>query len=50
VFTFYVYFVSNIKETGCEGVDWIHLAQDKPVAGICEHGNEVLVSIKRGGG
>jgi hypothetical protein len=27
-------------------VGWIHLAQDSPVAGSCEHGNKPLVSIK----
>jgi len=29
------------KETGQEGMDWIHLAQDRgPMVGSCEHGNE----------
>jgi len=28
----------DLKEIGCEGVDWIHLAC--PVAGSCKCGNE----------
>jgi hypothetical protein len=36
----------NLRETGWEGVDWIHLAQDRPVASPCEHRNELLASIK----
>jgi hypothetical protein len=28
-------------------VDWVHLAQDmRPLAGLCEHGNEPLGSKK----
>jgi hypothetical protein len=27
------------KEIGCEDVDWIHLSQESPVVGSCEHGN-----------
>jgi hypothetical protein len=31
----------DLREIEWEGVDWIHLAQDRgPVAGSCEHGNE----------
>jgi len=37
----------DVREVGWEGVDWIHLAQDRgPVAGSCEHGNELSLSIK----
>jgi hypothetical protein len=39
----------NLWEIGLQGVDWIHLAQDKgPVGGSFEHGNEHLGSIKGG--
>jgi hypothetical protein len=31
----------NLREMGCEGVNWIHLAQERPVAGSCEHGNDI---------
>jgi hypothetical protein len=34
-----------LREMGLEGVDWIHLAQDRF---SCEHGNEPYVSIKSG--
>lgn len=30
----------DIKETWCEGLDWIHLAQNKTRACSSEHGNE----------
>jgi hypothetical protein len=33
----------DIKQTGCEGADWIHLAQAK---GSCENSNQCFVSIK----
>jgi hypothetical protein len=37
----------NLKETGCEVVEWVHVAQDMgPVANSCDHGNGVLGSIK----
>jgi hypothetical protein len=37
----------NLKEIGWEGVDRIHLAQDRdPVAGSCEHGHEPSSSTK----
>jgi hypothetical protein len=36
----------NLREMGCEGVNWIHLVQERPVAGSCEHGNETSVFIK----
>jgi len=29
-------------------VDWINLVQDRPVACLCEHGNESSVSINDG--
>jgi hypothetical protein len=35
----------DLKDIGLEGVDWIHLAQ-RPVMGCCEHGIELLDSIK----
>jgi hypothetical protein len=34
----------SLKETGCEGVDWIKVAQDRVKPWI--HGNETLGSIK----
>jgi len=37
----------DCREIGCNDVDWIHLAQDRD-QGSCEHGNEVLASIKVG--
>jgi hypothetical protein len=30
-----------LKEVGCESVDWIHLAQDSPLTGICQHCSEI---------
>jgi hypothetical protein len=30
----------DLKDIGCEGVDWSDLAQDREMAGSCEHGNE----------
>jgi hypothetical protein len=30
----------DLKETECKCGDWIHLAQDSPVAVSCEHGND----------
>jgi hypothetical protein len=39
----------DISEIGCEGVDWIHLAQNRgPLAGCCEHGNEPFGYIHGG--
>jgi hypothetical protein len=35
----------DLKEIVWDGLDWIHLPQD-PVAGFCEHGNELLSYIK----
>jgi hypothetical protein len=34
------------SEIGWDGVDWIHLAQDRPVVGSHEHSNEPSGSIK----
>jgi hypothetical protein len=36
----------DVREVGWEGVDRIHVAQDKDHWGLCEHGNIPLVSIK----
>jgi hypothetical protein len=37
---------TDLKEIGCKGVDWIHLAQDQEsVTGWCEHGNDPFGSI-----
>jgi len=38
----------DLKETGLEGVDWIHLAQWGPVKGFCADGYEPPGSIKSG--
>jgi hypothetical protein len=39
--------VSYFREIRCEGVDWIHVAQEKdPVADSCVHGNESLGYMK----
>jgi hypothetical protein len=38
----------DLREIRWEGVEWIHLAQERPVAGCCEDGNERLDSIKGG--
>ena len=37
-----------LQEVGCGDSDWIELAQDGDVAGTCECGNELSVSIKSG--
>jgi hypothetical protein len=36
----------DLCEGEWEGVDWIYLAQDRPVAGSCEYGNESSGSMK----
>jgi hypothetical protein len=36
----------DLRGMGWDGVDWIHLAQKRPVAGSCEYGNEPFGSIK----
>ena len=39
----------DLQEVGCEGMDWIELAQDKgQVAGTCKCGSEPSGSIKCG--
>jgi hypothetical protein len=38
----------NLREIGFGDVDWIYLAQDRDMAGSCEHGNEPSGSIKCG--
>jgi len=37
----------DLTETGWEGVDWMHLTQDRDRS--CEHGNEPSDSIQRRG-
>jgi hypothetical protein len=39
----------NLREIGINGANWIQLAQDGPVVGFCEHGNEPSDSIKKAG-
>jgi hypothetical protein len=36
----------RLREIGCVGVDWIHLARYGAVADSCEYGNEPSISIK----
>jgi hypothetical protein len=38
----------DLLEVGCEGVDWIELAQDMDSGGCCDCGNEPSGSIKCG--
>jgi hypothetical protein len=38
----------NIKETGCYGLNWIQVAQDRPVPGSCELSNEPSGSVRGG--
>jgi hypothetical protein len=39
----------DLKDIGCEGVDWFRLAPDDgSVTGLFQHGNKHLDSIKRG--
>jgi hypothetical protein len=39
----------NLREITWEGVDWMHLAQDRDQwGGSCEHGRELSGSIKGG--
>jgi hypothetical protein len=38
----------DLREVGWGGVDWIHLAQDRQVAGSCVYGDEPSGSIKCG--
>jgi hypothetical protein len=40
----------DLKPTGCEDVDWIHLAEDYgPVADVCKHYNEPSSSSMESG-
>ena len=40
----------DLQEVGCEGMDWIDLAEDRDRwAGTCECGDEPLVCMKCGG-
>jgi hypothetical protein len=36
----------DLREIKWDGMDWIDRAEDRPVEGSCEHGNEPSVSIK----
>jgi hypothetical protein len=36
----------DLRETGWEGVDWIHQAEDRTSGWLSEHGNEPSGSIK----
>jgi hypothetical protein len=38
----------GLRHIGWEVVDWMHLAQDRPVVGSCEHGNKPSGSISGG--
>jgi hypothetical protein len=38
----------DLQEVGCEGMDWIDLAQDRDRWGTCGYGNELWGSIKAG--
>lgn len=37
-----------LRESGFEGVDWIQLAHESPMAGFSEYGYEIYGSIKAG--
>jgi hypothetical protein len=37
----------DLREIGCESIDWIQLAQDREVAGSCQYGDEPLGSGAR---
>jgi hypothetical protein len=39
----------NLRKIEWEGVDWMHMAQDRPVEGSCDHSNKPLGSIKDDG-
>jgi len=38
----------DLKEVGCEGMEWIELTQDRQVVGCCDCGNGPSGSIKCG--
>jgi hypothetical protein len=38
----------DLQEIGCEGMEWIELAEDRQVVGTCKCGNEPSGSIKCG--
>jgi hypothetical protein len=38
----------NLQKAGCEGMDWIYLAQDGQLVGTCDCSNELSGSIKCG--
>jgi hypothetical protein len=37
----------DLREIEIDGANWIQLAQDVPVAGLCGHGNEPSGSIRK---
>jgi hypothetical protein len=39
----------DLREIGIDRANWIRLAQDGPVAGFCERGNERSGSTKKTG-
>jgi hypothetical protein len=39
----------DLREIGIDGARWIWLAEDGPVVGFCEHGNEPSGSVKKAG-
>jgi hypothetical protein len=36
----------DLKEVKWDGVDWIYVAEEGPLAGSCKHGNKLSVSMK----
>jgi hypothetical protein len=38
----------DLGETGFKGAEWNKLSQKSPMAGFCEHGNELFGSIRVG--
>jgi hypothetical protein len=36
----------DLREIKCDGMEWRRPVQDRPVAGSCEHGNELSGSTK----
>jgi hypothetical protein len=37
----------DLREIGIDGANWIHLAQDSPMASFCEHCNDPSGSIRK---